>query len=105
MNAAELLAARGIEATVLRLLSVSHWDVEQIYDLMSAKPKVFVMEEVCGGSGIREALAMDLDANLTGVDLGHNFVTHGSMNSLYLKHELDAQSVCDRVLEVLRSES
>jgi 1-deoxy-D-xylulose-5-phosphate synthase len=105
MKAAELLSAQGVEATVLRLLSVSHWDTKQIHDLMSAKPNVFVMEEVCGGSGILEALAMDLDANVTGVDLGHNFVTHGSMDSLYLKHGLDPQSVCDRVLEVLRSES
>ena len=63
------------------------------------------MEEVCGGSGIRETLAMDLNAKVTGIDLGHNFVTHGSMDALYQKHGLDAQSVCDAVLEVLRSES
>ena len=105
MKAADLLSACGVEATVLRLLSVSHWDAEQIQNQLSANPNVFIMEEVCGGSGIREALAAELKANVTGIDLGHNFVTHGSMDALYQKHGLDAQSVCNRVLEVLRSES
>ena len=70
---------------------------------------VFIMEEVCGGSGIREALALALrdlnpDISVTGVDLGHNFATHGSMDALYQKYHLDAKSVFNSILEVVRNE-
>jgi len=109
MAAAELLAEHGVEAAVLRLLSVSYLDAGQICSRLSCKKNVFVMEEVCGGSGIREALASAIHEHLpachvTGVDLGHNYVTHGSMDSLYQKHGLDARSVCDSILGVVCGE-
>ena len=107
MDAAELLAANGVEATVLRLMSVSDLPVKQIYEKMASNRPVFVMEEVCGGSGIREALALGLQhvCSVSGVDLGHNFVPHGTVDQLYKQCGLDAQSACDSILEVLRSEN
>ena len=107
MDAAELLSANGVEATVLRLMSVSDLPVKKICEEMAHNCPVFVMEEVCGGSGIREALALGLQraCSVSGVDLGHNFVTHGTVDQLYKQCGLDAQSVCDSILEVLRSEN
>ena len=104
LEAAGLLSAYGVETTVLRLLSVS--DLQQVRGHISESKNVFVMEEVCAGSGIREALALELGNSfrVTGVDLGRNFVTHGSIEVLYRKHGLDAQSVCDLILEVVRGE-
>lgn len=109
MAAAELLSQLGIEATVLRLQCVTDIPAAQIRDMLSQKKNVFIMEEVCGGSGIREALALALrdliaDISVTGVDLGHNFATHGSMDTLYQKYHLDAKSVFNSILEVVRNE-
>ena len=110
MEAAERLAERGVEVTVLRLLSVSDLPAQQMCALISSRKKVFIMEEVCEGSGVRESVALSIHACLpecivTGVDLGRNFVTHGSMDTLYHKCGLDAQSVCDSIMEVIHGEN
>ncbi len=109
LSAAELLSRQGVEATVLQLLCISDMDVTQICDFLSSHKHVFIMEEVCGGSGIRDALAQAIcgylpDCSVTGVDLGRNFVTHGSVDALYHRHCLDAESVCNSILEVVRGE-
>ncbi len=105
LEAAALLSDKGVEATVLRLLSVS--DLQQLHGDMAESKNVYVVEEVCAGSGIREALALELGDGfrVTGVDLGRNFVTHGSISDLHRKYGLDAQSVCDSILEVVRGEN
>ena len=110
MDAAELLALRGIEATVLRLLEVSDLAAETIIENMSAHKHVVVLEEVSGGSGIREALAWDIQRALPGcrvdgIDLGKNFVTHGDVASLYCHYGLDAQSVCNYIQEAIGREN
>ena len=109
LSAAEQLSRQGVEATVLQLLCISDIDVAQICDALSSRKFVFIMEEVCGGSGIRDALTQAIrgslpDCCVTGVDLGRDFVTHGSMDALYHKHCLDAESVCNSILEVVRGE-
>ena len=106
MEAAEILAQQGIEATVLRLLSVTHQNIREILADMSEKPNVIVIEEVCRGSGIREALAWELYkynpmCRVDGIDLGGDFVTHGSQQKLYEKCGLDSQSIAAYTKEVL----
>ena len=64
------------------------------------------MEEVCSGSGIREALAWELgkccpDCRVYGLDLGRCFVPHGSQKELYQHCGLDAQSIAEYTKEVL----
>ena len=110
MDAAYLLAQQGIEATVLRLLTVSPLDMEQIIANLSQTRHVVVLEETCNGSGIREALAWQLhqamsDCRVDGIDLGKQYVTHGDMAALYRHCGLDAQSVCDYIQEVVRGEN
>ena len=110
MSAADILEKDGIEATVLRLLTVSDLDAEQILALMSENHRVIVVEEVCSGSGIREALAwqihqIDPDCSLTGMDLGRSFVPHGSLNELYRHCGLDAASIAKYAKEMLSREN
>ena len=110
MEAAALLQEHGVEATVLRLLSIGELPVRQIADLMASGKPLYVMEEVSGGCGIRDALCRQMQSilpmsNVHGVDLGKDFVTHGSVEKLYHQHGLDGKSVCDSVLEVLGRES
>ncbi|MBQ8834635.1 MAG: 1-deoxy-D-xylulose-5-phosphate synthase [Oscillospiraceae bacterium] len=102
LSAAEKLAQQGIEATVLRLLSVSDLDTAQIAAQLSETKKVIVAEEVCYGSGIREALAWELkDCHVEGIDLGPDFVTHGAQKKLYECCGLDAESIAAYTKEVL----
>ena len=108
MKAAELLSQRGIEATVLRLLTVEPLPVYNVLTMMSKTQHVVVIEETAGGCGIREALAWELQhlrpgIHVDGIDLGHQFITHGDMNSLYQHYGLDAQSIAKFVQEVRQS--
>ena len=105
MQAAEKLAEQGIEATVLRLLTVEPLPVYNILTMMSDTPHVVILEEAAGGCGIREALAWELNhlklgIQVDGIDLGHQFITHGDMNSLYRHYGLDAESIANFVQEV-----
>ena len=108
MKAAELLSQQGIEATVLRLLTVEPLPVYNVLTMMSKTQHIVVIEETAGGCGIREALAWELQhlrpgIQVDGIDLGHQFITHGDMNSLYQHYGLDAQSIAKFVQEVRQS--
>ena len=106
LEATEILSQRGIEATILRLLTVSALPAREILTEMSEKRRVIVAEEVCTGSGIREALAWELrklcpDCRVDGVDLGADFVTHGSTKELYRHYGLDGESIANYTQGVL----
>ena len=106
LEAAELLAAEGVEATVLRLLTVSDPAAEEILRKMSDNHTLVVLEEVCGGSGIRETLAWELHklepgCRVDGIDLGKGFVPHGSLKELHRHCGLDAESIVNYTKEVL----
>ena len=105
---AEILNGMGIQATVLRLLTVAPLPVHHIITMLSDNPHVIVVEEVASGCGIREALAWELhhlkaDIRIDGLDLGHRFITHGDMKSLYHHYKLDAPSIAAFVKEVCTS--
>ena len=106
MNAAQLLSQQGIEAAVLRLLSVSDISGDAIARLMADSSAVVVVEEISRGSGIREALAWELHrvkpgCRVYGMDLGADFVPHGSKKELYRHCGLDDASIAAYVKEVL----
>lgn len=104
--AAELLAQEGIQVTVLRLLTVCELPIEQIAQALSQTPVVIVAEEVCNGSGIREALAWELgklrpQCRVEGIDLGKRYVPHGAAEDLYRFCGLDGASIAAYTKEVL----
>ena len=108
MEAAEILAKQGVEATVLRLLTVAPLPVYHILTMMSDAPHVVTVEEIAGGCGIREELSWQLqhlnpEVRTDGIDLGHQYITHGDMNSLYHHYGLDAASIAAYVQEVRQS--
>ncbi len=107
LEAARLLAQQGIEATVLRLLTVAPLPTAQIAQALSENHRVLTVEEVCAGSGIREALAWELgravpDCRMEGLDLGRRFVPHGSKEELYRLCGLDSASIAAAAREVLK---
>ena len=110
LDAAELLKESSIDATVLRLTAVAPLPVQEIAQRLSENHHVVIIEETCGGSGIREALGWELqhcmkDCKADGIDLGHRFITHGNLKTLYAECGLDAQSIANYVQEVLNVEN
>ena len=106
LEAAELLSREGIEATVLRLLSVAPLPAGEVFQKLSGNHRVLILEETGAGSGIREALAWELgklcpDCAFEGIDLGHRFIPHGSNRELYEYCGLDGKSIADRAKEML----
>lgn len=110
MEAADILSSRGLEATVLRMLSVSPLPSSEIAARLSEKKNVLILEETCRGSGVREALAWDLSrlvpgCHIEGLDLGQNYVPHGSTQRLYEYLSMDGQSVAEFAQEVFSDEN
>jgi len=108
VKASEILGEQGINASVLRILDLAPLPIEQIADSLGNTKRVVVLEEVCSGSGI----SAELVCNLQGLgrkifvkDLGPEFVTHGSLKDLHCHCGLDAQSLADFALEVVRDEN
>ena len=60
LDTAQELSARGIQATVLRLLCVSSLPVKEIVSNMSDSHNIVIMEETCHGSGICQDLSYEL---------------------------------------------
>ena len=110
MKCAQQLAEHGVEATVLRLLTVSQLPVREIVEQLDFCKNLLIAEETCTGSGIHEALSWELmqklpDLDIHAIDLGRKFVTHGNINKLYEQCGLDSQSMTKTILEVLENEN
>ncbi len=110
MQAAELLAQQGIEATVLRLTSLSPLPVKQIVSLLPKSRHVIVLEEISGNCGICQELAyalqeLQLGYTVSGVDFGIRYITHGAMDTLYAHYGLSPNAIKDFTTEVLGGEN
>lgn len=110
LAAAEKLESIGIHATVIRLLSIAPLPAKQVLNHISQNSHIVVLEEVCSGSGISQALSWELQkmnpaCRVDSIDLGGNFVTHGALDTLYAHHGLDADSVANFVREVISVEN
>ena len=108
MAAAERLQESNIQATVLRLLTVSPVAVESIVENVSENPHIVIMEESCSG-GISEALSSQLYRKIPGCrvdsfNFGSQFITHGSIGQLYRKYHLDSDSVAEFIMGVRAGE-
>ena len=111
MEAADLLLAQGIRVSVIRLLSLSPLNTDEICKKIDpACSHVFVLEEVCKGSGVAQELAWDIMRKRPGclvdsIDLGAEYVSHGTVEQLYRHHGLDGQSVASYIKEVVTVEN
>ena len=109
LEAAEIMASQGIEASVLRLQAVAPLDASKVLEKMSRHHHVVIVEESATGSGVHQELAWQIrhkmpDCKVHGLDLGNRFVTHGDMKTLYKYYGLDGESIADFTREVLKGE-
>lgn len=98
-----------VDISLLQLLSPTHFSVEELSSKVRGK-HVFVVEEVCRGSGISGDIALclqkaGLDCIVHPIDLGNDFVPHGDLHSLYLRTGLDNGCIYKHIREVLHREN
>ncbi len=106
MEAADLLEMRGVQAKVLRLLSVSNLQAKQLLTQLDGCKHILVVEEAMASCGIHSQLATLLPGcNVYARNLGDQFIPHGSVRELYRTYGLDAQSIADYAAEVLKNEN
>ncbi len=110
MDAADCLAEQGVEASVIRMLTVSPLPVADIVSLLPETPHVVIMEECTDHAGIGCSLAYGLQRKIPGCrvdlkNLGEGYVTHGRVDTLYEVCGLDGRSVAKDILEVRRNEN
>jgi len=109
LESAQILRRNGINITVIRLLAVNPLPIRELLRVLPKTKHVFVAEEVCAGCGISEEIAAAVskerpDIKIGGFDLGPDFVPHGKVQQLYKQRRLDAESMAQRILEVLKVE-
>jgi len=106
LEAAEILARGGIQATVLRLLCVCPVPAEEAARRLPENAPVIVVEETACNSGIYQDLAWQLRRNcpelrVEGLNLGTGYVPQGSQEELYKHCGLDGASIAAYAREVL----
>ena len=108
--AADQLSKKGIDAAVIRMTQIEPLPVAQLVDCLKVYKHVLVIEEVCDGAGISDALIASVSANLPNcrfskLDLGKRYITHGAVSQLYAHCGLDADSIVKHIQEVLKVEN
>ena len=101
LTAADLLSAQGIDISVIQLTRLSPIHFEGLLSALSGIRNVIIAEEA--SAGIREAIAWKLRSEhcIFSIDLGSEYVTHGSVAQLYEQYGMDARSMAGKVKEVL----
>ena len=107
-SAARILGNQGICLNCISLYSVTHYSEELLISRIRGS-HVFVVEEVCHGSGISGEIALllqehNIPAKVHAIDLGSDFTTHGSLYELHKTVGLDCHSIAEYIREVLRHE-
>lgn len=101
LKAADLLEEKGIDASVIRLTRLNPLPIKELKSALAGISNVLIVEEA--SAGIRDVLNWELGNHfkIAGIDLGHEYVTHGSVAELYKQHGMDAQSIAEKAKEVL----
>ena len=107
LEAANILAARGIEATVVNARFVKPLDASLIKDLAGRIKHIVTAEEnvLAGGFGssvlklLQESKVCDVRVETIGIP--DEFVEHGTQAILRSKYGLDAEGIARRVSELL----
>ena len=110
LAAADLLSGAGLQVSVLRLTRLDPLPLSGLEAALTGCKHLLIPEEAAAGAGIGEALSHSLRALLPEcavhcVNLGTEYVTHGSVTQLYETLGLDPQSLANTMQEVLKVEN
>lgn len=110
LDAAELLAQKGIRVRVVKLNQICPLDSKQVKDALSGTERLLVLEDCmatgCVGQRIAAILAQErMEPHcLTLKNLGGRFAPQGTVDQLYEAFGLDARSVAHSVEEMLHEQ-
>lgn len=110
MDAANILSMSGIEASVLRMTEVSEPDISELAARISGCSTLLIAEEVAGNCGVGSEIAAKLlklypKLHVITVDLGREYIQHGSVDKLYAHYGLDGEGMAKKILEVVHHEN
>ncbi len=101
LEAAEMLATDGIEATVVNMHTIKPLDKELVVSVAKATGKVFTVEEhsIIGGLGsaVAECLCEEYPCKVTRIGINDVFGESGPAGELIAKYGLDAKSIYEKV--------
>ena len=101
LEAAELLAADGIEATVVNMHTIKPLDKELVVSVAKATNRVFTVEEhsIIGGLGsaVAECLCDEYPCKVTRIGVNDVFGESGPAGELIAKYGLDGKSIYEKV--------
>ncbi len=109
VQAADLLAERGIQAEIIRLQVIKPLDMTAVMASVEKTGRLLVVEEAQGVGSVGYEMIQALGqrgvrAVCSIQNIGDRFVTHGSMEELYRYLSLDAASIAKRAEEVVHRE-
>ena len=108
LEAAELLAADGIQAEVLKLNQISPLNLETLGSFFDNTRRLLVLEDAmgvgCVGQRVTAILAEAgrLPSQVILKNMGKTFASEGSVPELYHSFGLDAAGVAEAVREAMR---
>ena len=101
LEAAEMLAADGIEATVINIHTIKPLDKELVVAAAKATNRVFTVEEhsIIGGLGsaVVECLCDEYPCKVTRIGVNDVFGESGPAGELIAKYGLDGKSIYEKV--------
>ena len=103
--AADRLKEQGIDVSVIRLTQLAPICFSGLESALCGIKHVIIAEEASAGIGDAVAALLRENHSITRIDLGNEFVTHGSIEQLHRKFGLDSVSLADKVMEVLENEN
>jgi len=102
MAAVQLLNKQGISAEVVKLGTIKPIDHKSIAESVARTGKVVVIEECVQAGAVGEAVLAKLteegvNAKTLLINLGDEFIPHGSVEQLLKAYGLDTESIADKV--------
>ncbi len=107
LSAAKLLKEQGIEARVIKINRISHFEGAELVAAIGRTKRLLIAEECSGVGCIGQRIASILTEEgcapqqLILCNLGSSFVDHGTQDELIKQCGLDAASIARAALEVL----
>ena len=105
LDAAELLADKGISAQVINIHTIKPLDTELVLAAAKKTGRIFTVEEhsIIGGLGaaVSELLSEECPTKVTRIGIRDVFGESGPAKELIHKYELDAEGIANRVISVM----
>lgn len=107
MSAARLLENQGISAEVIKLGTIKPLDISSIAESVKKTGRVAVVEECVQAGAVGEAVVAALSeagvsAKALLINLGDEFITHGSIAELLREYGLDSEGITEKVSEMMK---